>query len=160
MYYSFVMLKPDALKRQLVLTIIERLKENDIAIEIFDYRIVSEELIFKHYGDVIARFGEEFKDMARNTFVGKYVIPMVISSKDENIISTVRKIIGATDPSKAAPGTLRGDFGDDNMEKATLEARCTANLIHASDSRESYLSEAKLWFGRDFEKGSNSSLEI
>lgn len=156
MYYSFIMLKPDALERQLALKIIERLKANNIAIEIFDYRIVSEDLIFKHYSDAIAEFGEVFKEMATNTFVGKYVIPMIISSSDENVISIVRKAIGATDPSKAAHGTIRGDLGSDNMEKATLEVRCCANLIHASDSYESYLSEAKLWFGGNLEKYQNA----
>lgn len=148
MYYSFIMLKPDALERQLVLAVIERLKANDIAIEFFDYRIVSEDLIFKHYNHVIAELGEVFKEMATNSFIGKYVIPMIISSSDENIISIVRKIIGATDPSKAAPGTIRGDLGNDNMVNATLEVRCCANLIHASDSYESYLSESKLWFDK------------
>lgn len=155
MYYSFVMLKPDALERQLVAKVIERLKANDITIEIFDYRIVSEELIFKHYSDVIAKFGETFKEMATNTFVGKYVIPMIVSSNDANVISIIRKTIGATDPAKAAPGTIRGDLGNDNMEKATLEARCCANLIHASDSNESYLTEVKLWFSGDIEKYKN-----
>jgi nucleoside-diphosphate kinase len=149
MHYSFIMLKPDALERQLALTIIQRLKVKDIAIEIFDYRLVSEDLIFQHYSDVIAKFGDAFKEMATNAFVGKYVIPMIISSSDENIISIVRKTVGATDPFKAAPGTIRGDLGNDNMESATLEVRCCANLIHASDSYESYLSEAKLWFGQD-----------
>jgi nucleoside-diphosphate kinase len=77
---------------------------------------------------------------------------MIISSSDENIISTVRQTIGATDPSKADIGTIRGDLGNDNMEQATLERRCCANLIHASDSHEAYLSEAKLWFGREYGK--------
>ena len=152
MYYSFVMLKPDALERQLTLTIIERLKANGITIEIFDCRVVSEDLIFKHYSQKIADLGEVFKEMATNTFVGKYVIPMIISSSDKNIITTVRNLIGATDPSKAAIGTIRGDLGNDNMEKSTSEIRCCANLIHASDNYESYLTEAKLWFGRDIEK--------
>jgi nucleoside-diphosphate kinase len=155
MHYSFIMLKPDALERQLALTIIQRLKVKDIAIEIFDYRLVSEDLIFKHYSDVIAKFGDAFKEMATNAFVGKYVIPMIISSSDENIISIVRKAVGATDPFKAAPGTIRGDLGNDNMERATLEVRCCANLIHASDSYESYLAEAKLWFGQDALKYQN-----
>lgn len=150
MHYSFVMLKPDALERQLVLTIIERLKAKDITIEILDYRIVSEDLIFKHYSHVIAEVGDVFKEMAINSFVGKYVIPMIISSNDENIISIVRETIGATDPSRAAIGTIRGDLGNDSKEQANSEGRCCANLIHASDSYESYLSEVKLWFDREY----------
>lgn len=148
-YYSFIMLKPDALERQLVLEIIERLKVNDIAMEILDYRLVNRELIFKHYEQVIAEIGEAFKEKAAVYFVGKYVIPMIISSRDENIIANVRKAIGATDPSKAAPGTIRGDLGEDSMERAVLENRCCENLIHASDSYESYLTESELWFGKD-----------
>lgn len=149
MHYSFIMLKPDALKRQLVLEIIERLKANDIAIELLDYRYVNQELIFKHYEKVIAELGESFQVKATNTFVGKYVIPMIIGSRDKNIILNVRKMIGATDPSKAALGTIRGDLGNDSMEKAMLEHRSCENLIHASDSYESYLIESELWFGKD-----------
>lgn len=149
MYYSFVMLKPDALERQLVLEIVDRLKANNVTIEILDYRLVNEELIFKHYAHVINEIGEVFKGMAAKTFVGKYVMPMIISSRDENIIANVRKAVGATDPSKAAVGTIRGDLGNDSMEKAKLENRTCENLIHASDSYESYLTESELWFGRE-----------
>lgn len=149
MYYSFIMLKPDALKRQLVLDIIQRLKAIDVTIELLDYRLVNEELIFQHYAHVINEVGEVFKEMADKAFVGKYVIPMVISSRDENVIANVRKTVGATDPSKAAPDTIRGDLGNDSMEKADLEHRSCENLIHASDSYESYLTEAELWFGKD-----------
>ena len=152
MYYSFIMLKPDALERQLVLEILEWLKETGVAIETLDYRLVSKEQIFKHYEHVIAELGQSFKEKAVNSFVGKYVIPMIVSSGDVNIIANIRKEIGATDPSKAAAGTIRGDLGIDSMAKATLENRCCDNLIHASDSYEAYLAESELWFGKDISK--------
>lgn len=146
MYYSFVMLKPDCLERQLTCKIIERLHANIITIEIFDYRLVNEDIIFKHYSNKIDEIGEIFKEMTKNAFVGKYVIPMIVSSNDINIISAIRKIIGTTDPSKADSGTIRRDFGEDSFEKSMQEVRCCANLIHASDCYESYLFESKLWF--------------
>lgn len=149
MYYSFIMFKPDALERQLVLEILERLKAQGIAIEALDYRLVTQEKIFKHYAHVIAELGEPFKEMATNSFVGRYVIPIIVSSKDENLIANVRKAIGATDPAKAAAGTIRGDFGKDSMAQATLEHRCCNNLIHASDSNEAYRAECELWFGEE-----------
>jgi nucleoside-diphosphate kinase len=149
MYYSFIMFKPDCLERQLVLEILERLKVQGIAVEALDYRLVTQEKIFEHYAHVIAELGETFKEMATNSFAGKYVIPIIISSKDENIIADVRRAIGATDPAKAAPGTIRGDFGNDSTAKANLEHRCCNNLIHASDSKEAYMAECELWFGKE-----------
>lgn len=152
MYYSFIMLKPDALERQLVLEILEWLKATGITIETLDYRLVSEELIFKHYEQVIVNLGESFKEKAMKSFVGKYVLPIIVSSRDENIIANIRKEIGATDPEKAAAGTIRGELGIDSMAKAALENRCCDNLIHASDSCEAYLAESELWFGKDISK--------
>ena len=147
MYYSFVMLKPDCLARQLTSKVIERLKANHINIEIFDCRLVSEDIIYNHYSEKINELGNIFKERTRKEFAGKYVIPIIVSSESKDVISKVRKIVGATDPCKAEPGTIRGDFGEDSFEIAMQEDRIVANLIHASDSYESYLNEAKLWFG-------------
>jgi nucleoside-diphosphate kinase len=152
MNYSFIMLKPDCLERQLTGSIIERLRANQINIEIFDYRLVSEEIIYKHYAEKIDELGDVFKEKTRKGFAGKYVIPVIVSSDSNNLIPDIRKAVGATDPSKAEPGTIRGDFGTDSFEKAMQENRVVSNLIHASDSYETYLAEARLWFGEDITK--------
>ena len=152
-YYSFIILKPDALERNLVEEIIERFKQNDYSIEMIGYKRISEELIYKHYHEAIERFGDIMKEKAKIAFVNKYAIPIVISHEDENIIANARSFIGATDPFKAEKGTIRGDLGTDSLDKAMAEGRFCENLIHASDSKSSFKDEVTLWLpniGADF----------
>lgn len=148
-YFSFIFLKPEALRMQLVDEIMSRFLLNNINIELIGYKIVDEELINKHYESKIVELGETFKIKAKNSFVGKAVISIILSSENENIIKEVRKIVGATDPSCSEKGTIRGDFSNDSIAKATIENRCCENLIHASDSREAFLREIKLWFSKE-----------
>ena len=149
MYYSFIFLKPDALERNLVTAVLERLLSIGLKIEIFNYVYVTEDLIDRHYQQVIDKLGEPFRDKAHRSFAGRYVIPVIISSYSPNVIQEIRTLVGATDPVKAQPGTIRADFGIDSMEKAISEDRCCDNLIHASDSMESYIFESGLWFGKE-----------
>lgn len=149
MYFSFVLLKPETLERQLVSSVLERLLTIGVKIEMFSYVCVTEDLIDRHYGENIEKYGEVFKERAHRSFAGKYVIPIIISSHSNHIIQEIRTLVGATDPSKAETGTIRADFGIDSIEKAMSEGRCCENLIHASDSDDAYLYEAALWFGEE-----------
>lgn len=149
MYYSLILLKPDAMEKQLAARIIERLQAAGIKIEIFDYVYVTDDLIDRHYEQTSAKLGEAFRKNARRSYSGKYIIPVIVSSHSQNIIQEIRSLIGATDPSKAQPGTIRADFSRDSIEKAMSESRLCDNLIHASDSLEAFLYEAELWFGKE-----------
>lgn len=148
MYYSFILFKPDALERGLVSAVLERLLSTGVKIEIFDYVYVTEERIYRHYWKIIEEYGGNFQEKARRSFAGKYVIPVIVSSKNKNIIQEIRNLIGPTDPSEAKSGTIRADFGTDTMEKAMAEGRCCENIVHACDSSAAYSSETELWFGR------------
>jgi len=148
MYYSFIILKPETLEKDLVSSVLERLLSIGIKIEIFNYVYVSEDLIDRHYGENIEKYGEVFREKAHRSFAGRYVIPAIVSSQSNQIIDEIRTLVGATDPTKAAPGTIRADLGTDSIEKAMSEGRCCENLIHASDSPESYSYESVLWFGK------------
>jgi len=61
-------------------------------------------------------------------------------------VANVRKLVGATIPSLAAPGTIRGDYSTDSAIKANREKRAIQNLVHASGSLEEAKEELKLWF--------------
>jgi nucleoside-diphosphate kinase len=148
MYYSFILLKPETLERGLVPSVLERLISAGIKIEIFNYVFVSEDLIDRHYGENIEKYGNVFQERAHRSFIGKYVIPVIVSSQSNDIIHEIRTLVGATDPTKAEPGTIRADFGMDSIDKAMSEGRCCENLIHASDSLNAYLYESALWFGK------------
>jgi nucleoside-diphosphate kinase len=78
--------------------------------------------------------GKHFFNDLIETIAGKKIVAAVLSGRDA--IRVVRRLVGKTDPVEALPGTIRGDFGLD----------ITDNLIHASDSRESFEREVRIVF--------------
>jgi nucleoside-diphosphate kinase len=149
--YALIIMKPDALKAELVETIIQRFIQNNYKIEMVGYKEVTVDLIIKHYAEVIEKLGEWFKDIVIKDFVGYGMIPVILSQEGENAIANARKLTGATDPSVAALGTIRGDLSKDSMEAANRENRSCYNLLHCSDSTESFHRELKLWFDPEIE---------
>ena len=143
--FSFVMLKPDAMEKNLAYKIVMYFRDSGINIECFDVMTADEAKIRVHYAEHIAKYGEDFARKMLDYFVGKTVVPIVLSG-GENVIADVRRIVGATEPAKAEKGTIRGDWGgDDCYAKSVAENRVVKNLIHASDSVEAVIREAKIW---------------
>lgn len=147
MYYSFVMMKPDALERGLVQTVVEYLKRGGVELELVGCRRADQERIAVHYAEAIGKYGGDFEEKARRYFEGRYVLPMLVKSPCSDVVSQVRKIVGATDPAKAEKGTIRGDLGTDSFADSGRENRMCENLIHASDSEKAVFLESRLWFG-------------
>ena len=142
---TFVMLKPDAVDRQLGYDIMQYFLEKGIKIDCFDIQIATEEKVRAHYSEVIQKYGEDFAVKMLNMFQGKTVVPIVLWGEG-NVIEQVRHIVGATEPAKAAIGTIRGDFGQgDSYAKSVPEGRVVRNLIHASDSIEAVKREISIW---------------
>ncbi|AWW25886.1 nucleoside-diphosphate kinase [Acetobacterium sp. KB-1] len=144
--YAFIIMKPDALAAELVETIISRFKEHNFGIEIVGFKKASETLILQHYQEVIEKLGPTFKTIIVSDLLNKGMIPIILSQDGPDAIPNARLLTGATDPSKAFPGTIRGDYGKDSMADANQEGRNCHNLIHCSDSEESFKKEIKLWF--------------
>ncbi|MBC8611677.1 Nucleoside diphosphate kinase [uncultured Ruminococcus sp.] len=149
MYYSFIMLKPDALKRHLVEQIMQYFKKEGIEIERLGFKKVDEQLIDVHYAHVIEKYGDVFRSRLMDYFNGQDTIPMILKSGKESLVADIRRIVGATDPSKADHGTIRGDLGDDSFDRCASENRSCYNLIHASDSFENAKEETAVWFGKE-----------
>lgn len=149
MYYSFVMMKPDAVRRELVEQITLRLREKGLGIALVGCRKATAELIQAHYAEPIQKYGPAFQRKAEAYFQGQTVLPMLVESSRADVVAYVREIVGATDPMKAAAGTIRGDFGEDSLERSMAENRICENLIHASDSDRAVREEAAVWFGRE-----------
>ena len=144
---TFIMLKPDAVKRGLVDTILSIFKENGYQIIRQKEVIVCSELILKHYEEVIQKVNQAyFQTAILNTFEGTKVVALEIAKEGEHVIEDVRALVGATDPVKADPMSIRGRFVDDSLEVAMKEKRTLRNLIHASDSTQNAVQEMKLWF--------------
>ncbi len=128
---TFVMLKPSAVERGLLGEIISRFERKGlriIAMKMIRIRKEEAERLYEVHR------GKHFYDQLVSTITGKRVVVMVLEGR--SAISVVRKLIGATDPVNAEPGTIRGDLGLD----------ITDNLVHASDSKESYEHEHRIFF--------------
>lgn len=153
--FCFIIMKPDALKRGLVDVITDRFLKEGFLVEMVGHKEATESVAKEHYAEVIQRLGQVFERQLANGLLGEYVMPMILSHEGD-AISLSRKITGATDPSKADPGTIRGDFGTDSFEKSNKEERFCNNLLHASDGVEAYNNEIDIWF----EKSISSKFKI
>ena len=144
---NLVLIKPDAMVKCLAGNIISdlyNLKLKMIGLKLVNVR---RELAEKHYDKLKQEKGEKiFEDVIRY-ITGEYhnnenVIAIVY--RGENAVSEVRKAIGATNPEKAHPSTIRGKYGRIIVEKNLFET-----VIHASDSPENAEKEIALWFKKN-----------
>jgi nucleoside-diphosphate kinase len=144
---TFIMLKPDAIEKNMESEILGFFKNHGIEVVRWDTVVVDEPLIMNHYQEVIEKLNlPDFPDRIRSYFIGKTVRIFELESKENNVVAKVRELIGATDPSKAGPNTIRGKYSNDSMDLAKQEQRLVHNLIHASDSDENAYKEINLWF--------------
>lgn len=128
---TYVMIKPDAVERRLVGRIVSRLEDVGLTIERMELGVVTREQAEANYAEHV---GKPFYEGLIGYVTSGPVVKMVVSG--EEAVAVVRKLMGATNPKDAAPGTIRGDFG------LTLDA----NIIHGSDSPESAEREIAIFF--------------
>lgn len=129
---TFVMLKPDALERGLAGEIIGRLERKGLRLKKIELRTVSKELAARHYAEHVEK---PFYPKLEAYITRGPVLASIWEGF--RAVTVVRGLVGATDSTKAAAGTIRGDFGFD----------ATENLVHASDSPESAEREIRNFFG-------------
>lgn len=144
--YVLIIMKPDALNRDLVAEILRRFIESNFQIEMISYQCVNEALIINHYSEVIKKLGDAFAETMKRDYIGKSMIPIILSQNGHDAIKNARRLTGTTDPSKADPETIRGDLGQDSLEQAALENRICQNLIHCCDSQQAFKRELAIWF--------------
>jgi nucleoside-diphosphate kinase len=129
---TLVLIKPDAVQRGLAGEILARFERRGLAIREARLVQVDRALAEQHYAE-----------HAEKPFFGELVAfitsapTLALALEGESAISVVRTTMGATNPSDAAPGTIRGD----------LALAMPDNLVHGSDSPESAERELQLWFG-------------
>lgn len=128
---TFVMIKPDGVRRALVGTIIQRYEQKGLKIVGAKLMNVSKQLAEKHYRE---HSSKPFFPALIDYITSGPVFAMVLEG--EKAIDLVRLLNGATRVEDALPGTIRGDFA----------ASTTENLVHGSDSAESARREISLWF--------------
>ncbi len=128
---TYLMVKPDGVQRGLAGEIIARFEKRGFKIAALKMLRISRELAEKHYGEHV---GKPFFESLVGFITSGPVVAMVVEGKDA--VSAVREMMGATDPLKALPGTIRGTYGID----------IGRNIIHGSDSKESAAREIALFF--------------
>lgn len=140
---TLVLIKPDGVERNLIGEIIRRFEEGGLRVRDIKMATPTKDFVKTHYA---MHKDKPFFGMLIKYLADKPVVAMVLEGKDA--VSRVREITGATDPSKAEKGTIRGDLGNDSREKADKERRSIYNLIHASGTPEEAKAELRLWFGK------------
>ncbi len=131
---TLVLVKPDGVQRGLVAEILGRFERRGLHLAGLKLMRVSEELASRHYAE---HQGKPFYAGLIAFITSSPVVAMVLEGPD--VVVTVRTMMGATNPAKAAPGTIRGDLALD----------FGMNAVHGSDSPERGEQEVALFFGPD-----------
>lgn len=173
---TFLMIKPDGVRKGLIGEIINRLERRDlkvVALEMFrptveeiDTHYPNDEAwlrrtgqrtftTYEKYGhDAKAEYGTD-DDLVMGQMVRQWLIDFMVSAplvkmavQGLHAVDMVRKIVGPTMPYMADMGTIRGDFSNDSPLLANKERRAIANLVHASETPEEAKHEIEHWFGK------------
>jgi nucleoside-diphosphate kinase len=129
---TLVLLKPDAVERGLVGEIIRRFEAKGLAIVALDLRVLEEVTLARHYEE--HRGKPFYADLV--AFMSRGPVVAMVLEGPEDTWEVVRSMMGATNPRKAAAGTIRGD----------LSVEFTENLVHGSDGPESAVREIEIFF--------------
>ncbi len=132
MEQTLVLVKGDGVRRRLIGETLRRIENKGLYIREMRLMDVSRELAEEHYEEHREKpfFGELVEFITASPVVAMRV-------EGEGAIQVMRRLMGATNPAEAAPGTIRGD----------LALSLPDNLVHGSDSPESSARELKLFFG-------------
>ena len=128
---TLVLVKPDGVRRGLIGEVIGRLERKGLTIGALRMLIVDEALARQHYAEHVDK--PFFRELLAFITSGPVV---ALAAEGTEAVGVVRTLMGATDPKKAAPGTIRGDFG----------IVITENIVHGSDSPESAARELAIYF--------------
>lgn len=128
---TFVIVKPDAVAAGHVGDILARYEHAGLRVVEAQLRTISPDFADRHYAEHI---GRDYYPPLREFMTSGPLVAVVLEG--DSAITVARELNGATDPAKAAPGTIRADFAESTRR----------NAVHASDSPESAAAEIALWF--------------
>ena len=133
---TLVLVKPDGVRRGLTGEIVRRIEAKGYTLVALELRSATPELLAEHYAE---HQGKPFYEPLVEFMSSGPVVAIV--AEGERCIEGFRALAGATDPTVALPGTIRGDLGRD------WGLAVQQNLVHGSDSPESAAREIGIWFG-------------
>lgn len=128
---TVVLIKPDAVQRDLIGKIISRFEKKGLKIAGLKMMQLTSDLSKEHYSHLV---GKSFYSGLENFMTSCPIVAVAIEGKDA--VEVVRKLVGTTNAREALPGTIRGDFS----------MSVSKNTIHASDSKENAQKELKRFF--------------
>ncbi|MDN3483065.1 nucleoside-diphosphate kinase [Arthrobacter sp. APC 3897] len=134
---TLVLIKPDGVKRNLSGAILARVEAKGYTLAELKKVNATREVLEEHYAE---HEGKPFYEPLVEFMLSGPVVAAIFEG--ERVIEGFRSLAGTTDPTTAAPGTIRGDFGRD------WGTAVQQNLVHGSDSTESAEREIGIWFGK------------
>jgi nucleoside-diphosphate kinase len=144
---TLIIFKPDAVMRGIVGEVLTRFEK--VGLKIVGAKMLqpNHDHYFEHYegiGTLKSRKGDEiFESQLQNMLQGP-VIALVLEGVDA--VETVRKMVGATEPKSALPGTIRGDYAHMSFAQGNVSGRSVSNVIHASADSVEAKAEIAHWF--------------
>ncbi len=132
---TLVLVKPDGVGRGLSGEVLRRIEAKGYTLVAVELRTADDALLQQHYAEHEGKpFFQPLVDFMKSGPV------LAVVAEGHRVIEGFRSLAGATEPTTAAPGTIRGDLGRD------WGLKVTQNLVHGSDSEESAAREIALWF--------------
>jgi nucleoside-diphosphate kinase len=132
---TLVLVKPDGVARGLIGEVIRRIEAKGYRVVALERRTATPELLAQHYAEHV---GKPFYQPLVDFMLSGPVVALV--AEGQRVVEGFRSLAGATEPTAAAPGTIRGDLGRD------WGVAVVQNIVHGSDSPESAAREIALWF--------------
>jgi nucleoside-diphosphate kinase len=132
---TLILVKPDGVDRGVIGEVLRRVEAKGYRLVAVELRTATPDLLAEHYAEHV---GKAFYEPLVQFMLCGPVVAVV--AEGERVIEGFRSLAGATDPTVAAPGTIRGDLGRD------WGRNVVQNLVHGSDSPQSAAREIALWF--------------
>jgi nucleoside-diphosphate kinase len=132
---TLILVKPDGVRRNLIGEVLARIEKKGYTIHALKKMQLTRELLEQHYAE---HMGKPFYEPLLEFMLSGPVVAVV--AEGNRVIEGFRSLAGATDPTVAAPGTIRGDLARDQG------AKVVQNIVHGSDSPESALREIGIFF--------------
>lgn len=131
---TLIIVKPDAMKKNLIGEVLGRFEKEGLHIrELFRIQL-AKSFVEKFYNHLNGKVHEKIVNSTHDFMISHPVIIAILEG--ENAVARARKLCGPTDPAKAPKGTIRGDLSNDNMEERTKRLEATYNIVHSSGSIE------------------------
>lgn len=133
--HTLILVKPDGYERGLTGEILARIERKGYILKGLKVKLATPELLAAHYYEHV---GKGYYDSLESYMMSGPIVAVAVEGN--RVIEGLRTMCGATNPTLAAPGTIRGDFGRD------WGGDQIKNLVHSSDSPKSAVREISLWF--------------